>query len=500
MKVLVFIILSSLLLNLGFDQKVVQYFNPNTSNDNLENIRAAMFYLGPFRNFELGLGALLVFFVDKKIKNNAVNEVIFLVGLAMILVPVFLFTEEVTFPSYNALIPCLGTVMIIFANDPKYSGVLLRNKIAVAVGLISYSLYLVHWPVIVFYKYVILVKLTSLEKLLIGLVSILLATLIYKFIEQRWRKPLKPVLEASMPNSYFVAGASSLCLVFTILTANIWANNGWLWRLESDKRQIFQQISNPREFHLKYYGGHVCKPNRLCSVNSEQSNNVYFIGDSHSQQYAYGLAKTFPDVKFTHIDNRCRFSTIDFCYAGKFQDSKFVEAKIKELELLKNSSDLVIIGQAWWARQRCFNTKTKELVKLATSEEHVAFLAQEILKVENYLGKGRVLVMGQVNRFGEIGNPLTCLGLVIANKSCGTSAITHAPEFNALLDAALQIHGIPFITPTDVMCDESVGRCANFNKDGIPLYSDAGHLSTWGSEYVIKRVKQPLTAFFRTSL
>ncbi len=496
-KVLVFVIISSLLLNLSFDQKIVLYFFPDTTSQNLESIRAAMFYLGPFRNFELGLGALLVFFMHKKIKSNALKEIIFLIGLAMIIVPVFLFTEEITFPSYNALIPCVGVVMVIFANNPRYSGALLSNKFFVKIGLISYSLYLVHWPLIVFYKYWTFSELNLVEQIILGLLSLVLSLFLYEFVEQRWRKPLNPNSQVTMPNSYFVAIASSVSVFFIIATANMWANDGWTWRLNSEKREIFSKIDNPRQFHLKYYGGVNCKPYKFCSVNSDQKRNVFFVGDSHSQQYAYGLAKLFPNLKFTHIDNRCRFSSIDYCNSGRFQESQYVADKVKEFESLRKSNDFIIIGQHWGYKPSYFNTKTKKQIKIKSVEQHVDFLVSEILKTGEYLGKERILIMGQVNRFGNVGSPLSCLGRPILSSACKISKMTHAPRFNNLFKAELEKHGIEFINPTDVMCDFENKTCLNINDKGLPLYSDSGHLSIWGSEYLVAKVQAQLERFLK---
>ncbi len=494
-NVLIIIIVSSLLLNLVFDQSFILYFWPSTSSQNLEDIRAAMFYLGPFRNFELGLGALLVFFIHHRLKNKLLNEGLFIIGITMILISIFTYTDKIIYPSYNALLPCLGTVLIIYAGNPVVTGRLLNNRLAVGVGLVSYSLYLVHWPIISFYKYLNLKPLSASDQFMLAGASVWLAVFMYKFIEQPFRKPLKSI-SLAMPNVKFgtVIGASSIAVI--LCAGNMWGNDGWLWRIDERRSAILSKIKSPGKFHVNYYGGRNCKPHLLCSVNADKEPNIYFIGDSHSHAYAYGLAKKFSDYKCTHLDNRCEYSTFDYCYAGQYQESNFVERKATDFKFLKKTSDKIIIAQNWGNRPKHFNTKTKELITFATIENYVEFLAREIDEVIKTLGKDRVLVMGQVHRFGRRTSPLSCMGLPIKVRNCETSRGGFVIKFNRLFAVEMKVREIQFLSPTDVMCKK--GACINMNSSGMPLFSDWRHLSTWGSQYLVKRFEKPLAKFFQS--
>lgn len=490
---IVFLSIASLSLNLFFDQNVIQYFWPEISNDWLENISAAMFFLTPFRVFELGIGALLVFLMRNKLTSNLANELVFIVGLIMILVPIFLFTDETVFPSYNALLPCIGTALIIYANNPVYSGVILRNRLAVGFGLISYSLYLVHWPMIALYKYWTLKELTAYEQVSIGILSVVLSMLIYKFIEQPYRRPIV-TKSITLPNAKFATFIGILSSLFLIAGTNMSGSEGWEWRLDEKRRKIFAEISNPADFHQKYYGGVNCKPNRYCIVNENKGPNVFFVGGSHSQQYSFGFSNVFKNYQFTHIDNRCRFNTLDYCYSGKFANSQFFKLKQTSLEQLKNSNDPVIIGQKWGERRAYYNEITKKRIKFKTMEEYVKYLVGELIEVNNYLGGNRILVTGQVNEFRDIGNPLSCLGRPFGSNNCARSEASYAYEFNKMMNTELKKVGIPFINPTHVLCNKNEG-CLNLNSVGMPLYSDSGHLSTWGSLFVVKRLQKQIAEF-----
>ena len=114
------------------------------------DVNATAFYLLPFRVFELGLGASLVF-LQKPVQSRLLATLGMLLGGVMIAASFVVLNEQLDFPSYNALLPCIGAALIIlFGAQSSLSG-LLSNRVMVGVGLISYSLYLVHWPIIVFY-------------------------------------------------------------------------------------------------------------------------------------------------------------------------------------------------------------------------------------------------------------------------------------------------------------------------------------------------------------
>jgi peptidoglycan/LPS O-acetylase OafA/YrhL len=153
------------------------------------------YFLLPARLFELSLGAGLALFWDKipelsRNKNNGIS----VVGLLLILLPVFLLNGLSTFPGFNAFYPCLGAVLLILSGKNTHTkGIvnrLLAIKPLVFIGLLSYSMYLWHWPIFSFIKYVGL-ELTS-DKLIVALTStVLLSYFSWKFIEKPFRYRFK---------------------------------------------------------------------------------------------------------------------------------------------------------------------------------------------------------------------------------------------------------------------------------------------------------------------
>lgn len=118
---------------------------------------SAAYYLLPSRAWELMLGATLALMRESRanlLPPRAIDALL-VVGMTLVVIPVFLYTEATPFPGFAALVPCLGTALIIWVGDGKnHVGRLLDNRAMVFVGQLSYSLYLWHWPILVFFAMV----------------------------------------------------------------------------------------------------------------------------------------------------------------------------------------------------------------------------------------------------------------------------------------------------------------------------------------------------------
>lgn len=117
----------------------------------------AAFYLLPTRAWELGVGSLLALWAvnSRSSVNRKIAEPASVLGIVLILAAVFIYDETTAFPGIAALPPVVGTALVVWANTNQRtrSGDLLAVKPLVGIGLISYSLYLWHWPLIVFTSY-----------------------------------------------------------------------------------------------------------------------------------------------------------------------------------------------------------------------------------------------------------------------------------------------------------------------------------------------------------
>jgi len=130
---------------------IIGLFSTILSENFLLSEPSAVFFLTPFRSAEFIIGGLCAF-VSVKLKNWQ-SEILLLSGLFLIFYCIFNFDENTIFPGINAIIPSIGAALVILSDSTLYGGFILRLKPIVYIGLISYSLYLIHWPLIVYYKY-----------------------------------------------------------------------------------------------------------------------------------------------------------------------------------------------------------------------------------------------------------------------------------------------------------------------------------------------------------
>jgi peptidoglycan/LPS O-acetylase OafA/YrhL len=150
----------------------------------------AAFYLLPSRIWELGLGALVATFAQAAPYPRWIREAASAIGLAMILCAVFFYDASTPFPGIAALLPCTGAALFILSNGSQLtiSAKFLSWRPFVFVGLISYSLYLWHWPILVFANYWALDPLGLSTRPGLLCVCFLLAVTSWKYVEIPCRK------------------------------------------------------------------------------------------------------------------------------------------------------------------------------------------------------------------------------------------------------------------------------------------------------------------------
>ena len=156
-------------------------------------------------------------------------------------------------------------------------------------------------------------------------------------------------------------------------------------------------------------------------------------------------------------------------------------------ELLRVSTDKVVIGQFWGKNTTYVEPESGSEIRFLDADSYVSFLVKSLIEVDQYLGHGRIIVLGELNRSDKFGDPLSCLGKPYSSEDCKYSQPSWAVEFNRTLGAKLKEVGITFIDPTSQLC--SPKGCINLIK-GMPIYSDRSHLSVWGSEFLVQQNKE----------
>ena len=148
------------------------------------------FYLLPTRGWEILIGVFIAFYLhhNTHLKSHGVNQFLSLIGLGMIIYSFVTFDRQTPIPSLYTLIPTVGAALVIFSAVPTtvvYR--LLSVKLVVGIGLISYSAYLWHQPILALARYRVLGELSTSVVLSICFISFLLAWVTWKYVEAPFR-------------------------------------------------------------------------------------------------------------------------------------------------------------------------------------------------------------------------------------------------------------------------------------------------------------------------
>ncbi len=250
----------------------------------IESDKAAAFYLPQSRFWEILLGAALAHLViyqknifTKLHNNKKLQDFLSILGASLIIIGVFVITRDKNFPGVWALLPTFGAVLIIACGSNAWvNRVILQNRFLVFFGLISFPLYLWHWPLLVFARIIESEKPSSLIRIIVVIVSIILAWLTYRFIE----RPIR-----------FGKYTQLKTIILTILMVLVGAvgyfgyiSNGFPTRNSIKNYQ--QQTDNYDILNATREANDSCKifgigEGVLCLANSSQPE-ILIVGDSHA--------------------------------------------------------------------------------------------------------------------------------------------------------------------------------------------------------------------------
>lgn len=233
----------------------------------------AAFYLSQYRVWELLIGVVLGLGAIPELRSKMGRQVLAATGLLLIGIAVFTFTEKTTFPGFAALLPCLGAACIIHARAGNgVVGRLLTLRPLVFVGLISYSLYLWHWPIIVFTRYFTGHELTPALRLTVILASILVAIASWRFIEKPFRGSLALFKGRLLPAiAVLLVGVTSGAGTLVVMSG------GAPGRLPADVRAIYAATYDRSHF---YQDGCFSESDHKGPSNADiESGKVCALGD-----------------------------------------------------------------------------------------------------------------------------------------------------------------------------------------------------------------------------
>lgn len=460
---------------------------------------SAGFYLLPSRTWELLMGSMLAMVFARNASHQLpgwMNELLSALGLALIAYAIFAYQPGIKFPGLAALPPCLGTALLLYtgAGKPTMVSRLLGWQPLVFIGLISYSLYLWHWPVLVFAKHYALRELNLVEATaLVGLAT-LLAFLSWRFVERPFRGKAKLLTQTGL---FRTAGACIGLAIALGLTLDL--TEGLPQRLDARTAEI-AAIADDKPASRKRCQGFEAADvtlDKLCKINPSQIAPSFMIwGDSHAAmlmdmledtsaaQEINGLNATYagcaPLIGYTSQDGKDREGCLAF--------------NQKVFELLQNNPQIhTLYLVARWARYADpvpYRSESGAPAFLAgngqqaTNEaEHQALFTQAFNSTIKRLSglPQRIVVLAGTPEIGH-NVPMVLGKAAMLGRDLSLDVSREEYERRQSLPnelfAAAQAQGfVDFAQVQQWFCDESWCKAT---QDGLPIYNDDDHLSFAG--------------------
>jgi len=252
-----------------------------------------VFYQIVFRAWELGFGAVMALAAIKPPQSRAIRDVLGAAALLMILIPVFYYDSVTPFPGIAALPPVLGASLLIWIGsqgaDSRVKKILSAHPF-VWVGLISYSLYLWHWPVFSFLRIELGTVHIPMPLALGGVVlSFALAWLSYRFVERPFRHGLPTDFSTKFVFSSSLASLTAISIAGLALIIS----GGVPGRLSADALEMASYAKDRNIQRKACFGRRPAQT--LCTLGkaSNQDEDVEFLfwGDSHADAFMPAMAK-----------------------------------------------------------------------------------------------------------------------------------------------------------------------------------------------------------------
>jgi peptidoglycan/LPS O-acetylase OafA/YrhL len=430
----------------------------------------AAFYSPLARFWELMLGGILAYLVRQKGEwlahfrtQRAAG------GLLLIGVSVFALNREFAFPGYWALLPTVGTFLVISAGFSNWiSRYVLGNRLMVGVGLISYPLYLWHWPILVFAKIVKGGLLTPTDRGTAIAASVALAFLTYRFVEY----PIRHSAALRIPQSFIAKGlaaamAAAGALGLLIFTGAIDS------RLRNENIAQILAATYDWQYPPVAAENHSFGELRYFRESSKLDSYTLFAGDSNMEQYAPRIDRVIKDNAAAvngaiMVGNQqgCNF-LIDIILGVDRCPSAFVQLKA----LIEADSTFAVAFAGSWINDQ------DALSNPDNQQRFVRFLRSIADKKRVYLilniPNGAELApknMFAGSRLHEItAKPVAGISFDFGGFEQRYAAI------NEILAAIAEQSGATLIDPIPYLCPQA--HCPVFDADGRPLYLDSAHLT-----------------------
>ncbi|MBV9591741.1 MAG: acyltransferase [Hyphomicrobiales bacterium] len=440
----------------------------------------AAFYLLPFRGFALLLGCLIALAAARPLcKSDLGAHAAALAGAALVIVPIITFGPSTPYPGLAAAVPSLGAALIILSGEARSTFIckLLSQRILVGIGKISYSLYLVHWPVIVFGTRLF----PSASPTGFGLssfaISFLLALFNYRFIERPFRQGARL---RSSARTLAISAAAIACFC----GVSAWTIHTGGFAAETDEK-IKRVLAFENYDHDRLYR------DRECYLSADQDFSLASMagclprgtgpsallwGDSHAVHLYPGLNPAFEKEGFSLgvLTASACAPIVAYQTPARPKCTAFNEHALKAILSLRPS--IVILSARWPTDEASLSLLDRTVAMLARAGIKVVVLGESPLyKHDVPLIMAKRLQEGDTSRLAKGGADLELDFLRWSDRTL-SARFANREE-------------VRYVSVMHALCPND--DCPLTDDGGSPVHFDTAHLTKEGS-ILFAKVLAPL--------
>ncbi|MCU1321242.1 MAG: hypothetical protein JWM43_891 [Acidobacteriaceae bacterium] len=451
----------------------------------------AAFFFAPLRAWELLIGTVLSQRYLPVIQGRVQRDIASVAGILLILVPALVYSKFTMFPGLTALPPCLGAALLIASGEtgPSLVGRVLSWQPIVFVGLISYSLYLWHWPILAFQDIVpVFTKISTHSKggkLGFMIVSLILATLSWRFIETPFRKgSFRP----GRRTLFLINGVAVFAIAAIAL--GMLAAHGMPPNFPKEALQLtpYGHYSSDKEWrqHVCFFTPDTNFSNlnvSTCLQDDPGRKQFLLIGDSHAADLYPGLSTVFTELNISQANaSFCPPLVTEPVLRPEFTPNctKLSQFIFKDY-LLRHPVDTVLLSAFW---------DESQLPELGRT---VSWIQQHGMKV---------VVFGPAIEFAM---PLPRILIAALRDNAPDRIATYEKIEPRQLDRTMaklarEQWKVPYISMFEALCTPqaelevkaqgtSALKCPVYAAPGVPLLFDTNHFTAQGSELYARAMK-----------
>ena len=454
---------------------------------------ADAFYDVASRAWELLLGSLLALRAPPKLASRVSREISAGLGMAMIAFAMLRYSEATMFPGAAALLPCIGAALLIHAGGSGATlvGRALSSRVAVAIGLVSYSLYLWHWPIIVFVRYVSAGVMETPQRVLCIALSFAVAGLSYRFVETPFRHANPKVSRRVVIASGFATSLVAMAVGLVIVVGGGLPSRfdaGTLTRVAEN----LHRMSEIPAGNCDNWGKTLRSPSEFvfCSVGKDGPHKVLVWGDSHADELR-PLIGRLADEKA--LDDRgVVFAVAAGCPpvrnlrpTGPAQCDLYAKWALERAEA-KDVDTVLVVFATWWERYDRLLCISKDGVcrqPLLRADAEDAFLADLRASLKQLKGDGKRVVLTLPLPLYNVSIPRAEIETAVmpgvdrfmrATGLINVVRYDYAPLRQRLINLANDLD-IATFDPRKRLC---TGDDCKYAENGISLYVDHGHIAS----------------------